>query len=190
MISVTELRTGTTFLLDGQPHQILEYKHSKIGRGTANIKIKARNLNNGLVVKKTFTSGTKVEPVETIVKRLQFLYQDDNLLFFMDPKNFEQFSLGKSVLGEKIKYLKEGINFKTLFYEEKPLSIELPVSMIFEVIGAPPGVKGNSATASAKPVTLDNGLIVQAPLFIKKGNKLKIDTRTGKYIERVSGKSN
>lgn len=187
MISVTELRAGTAFKLDGQPHQVIEYKHTKIARGTANIKIKARNLSSGTVVEKTFTSGAKVEPIETDVKTVQYLYQKDNDFYFMDPRSFEQFSLDKSILGEKTKFLKEESQVKVLFHEGKPLSLELPLSMIFKVVETPPGVKGDSATASAKPVTLENGLITQAPLFIKKGDKIKIDTRTGKYIERVAG---
>ncbi|KPJ70782.1 hypothetical protein AMJ51_00990 [Microgenomates bacterium DG_75] len=185
MISVTELRTGTTFKLDGHPHQVLEYKHTKLARGTANVKIKARNLASGAVLEKTFISGAKVEPIETEVKPLQFLYQDENSLHFMDPRTFEQFSLDKSILGERAKYLKEESQVRVLFYEGEPLSVELPLSMVFAVVSAPPGVKGDSATASTKPVTLENGLIVQAPLFIKKGDKLKINTRTGKYLERT-----
>lgn len=186
MISVTELRTGTTFKLDGQPYQVVSYKHTKLGRGAANIKVKARNLITGTVVEKNFISGAKVEPIETSIKTLQYLYQDGNNLYFMDPRSFEQFSLDKSILGEKTKFLKEESQVKVLFYEEKPLSIELSLSMIFEVIEAPPGVKGDSATASTKPVVLENSLIVQVPLFIKKGDKIKVDTRTGDYIERVS----
>lgn len=185
MISVTELRVGITFKLDGQPYQVLEYKHSKIGRGKANIKVKARNLTDGKVIKKTFTSGAKVEPVETIVKSLQFLYQDEEGLHFMDPRSFEQFSLPEKIFGGKARFLKEDKEVKILFGEGKPLSFDLPVSMIFEVTSAPPGVKGNSATASTKPIILDNGLVLQAPSFIKKGDRIKVDTRTGKYIERA-----
>lgn len=185
MISVTELRVGITFKLDGQPYQVLEYRHSKIGRGKANIKLKARNLTDGKVIKKTFTSGAKVEPVETIVKSLQFLYQDEEGLHFMDPRSFEQFSLPEKIFGGKARFLKEDKEVKILFGEGKPLSFDLPVSMIFEVTSAPPGVKGNSATASTKPIILDNGLVLQAPSFIKKGDRIKVDTRTGKYIERA-----
>lgn len=185
MISVTELRTGTTFLLDGQPHQVLEYKHSKLGRGTANIKVKARNLSTGTVVKKNFISGAKVESIETEIKSLQYLYRDENNLYFIEPRSFEQFSLDKSIVGNKIRYLREDTVVKVLFYDNKPLSIELPYSMVFEVANAPPGVRGNSATASTKSVTLENDLMVQAPLFIKKGDKVKIDIQTGSYVERV-----
>ncbi len=185
MISVTELRTGRAFKLDGQPFQVLNYKHTKIARGSANIKIKARNLITGAVVGKTFVSGAKVEPIETSIRTLQYLYQDDSHLYFMDPRSFEQFSLGKSVLGDKAKYLKEESKVKVLFYEGKPLSVELPKSMVFEVKDAPPGVKGDSATASNKPVTLENGLVVRTPLFVKKGDKIKIDTQSGEYQERV-----
>ena len=187
MISVTELRSGTTFELEGQPHLVLEYKHTKLARGTANVKIKARNLSTGAVVEKSFISGAKVEPIETMVKELQFLYSDGTSLFFMDPRNFAQFSLDKSVLGEKAEFLQEEILVKVLFYEEKPLSVELPKSMVFKVSEAPPGVKGDSAMGATKPVTLENGLVVQVPLFIKKGDKVKIDTHNGKYRTRMTG---
>ncbi len=185
MISVTELRTGTTFLFNGEPYQVLKYKHTKLARGTANVKIKARNLTTGAIVEKTFISGAKVEPVAAEIKTLQYLYQKDNDFYFMDPQSFEQFSLDKSVLGKKVEYLREESKVKVLFYEDKPLSVELPKSMVFEVASAPPGIRGNSATASNKPVELSNGLIVQAPLFIEKGEKIKVDTRTGEYMERA-----
>ncbi len=185
MISVNDLRSGTTFKLNGVPFQAIQYKHTKLGRGNANIKVKARNLSTGAIAEKTFISGAKVEPIETLVKTLVFLYQDGDNLYFMDPQNFEQFSLDKSVLGERVKYLAEEGKVKIIFYEDKPLSVELPNSIVLEVISAPPGVKGDTATASTKPVTLVNNLIIQVPLFIKKGDKIKVDTRSGNYIERV-----
>lgn len=188
MISVTELRAGTTFKVDNQLYQVIEYRHTKLGRGTANIKVKIRNLTSGAVVEKTFLSGNKVEPIDTMNKQLQFLYQNEENLHFMDPRSFEQFSLNKSILAEKCRYLKEGEEVKVLFYEEKPLSIELPISIIFEVVSAPPGVKGDTVSASTKPVTLDNDLVVRVPLFVNKGDKIKVDTRTGEYIERVKEK--
>ncbi|MCJ7792732.1 MAG: elongation factor P [Candidatus Marinimicrobia bacterium] len=186
MISVTELKSGTTFKLNGQPHVVLTYKHTKLGRGAANIKVKARNLATGKVVEKVFISGAKVEPMETVVEKLQFLYQDGENYFFMNPQSFEQVSLNQTVVGTAGRYLKEGSQVKVLFFKEVPLSIELPKSMVFTVVESPPGVKGDSATAASKPVTLENGLIVQVPLFIKKGDRVKIDTRSGEYKERVS----
>ena len=185
MISVTNLRNGAAFKLNGQLFQVLEYKHSKIGRGTANIRIKARNLETGNVVSKTFISGAKAEPFQTETRALQYLYQDDQDFYFMDPRSFEQFTLLERLLGEKAKFLKEGQEVKVLFGEEKPLSIDLATTLVFQVDQTSPGVKGDSANASFKPATLDNGLQVKVPLFIKKGDQVKIDTRTGEYLERV-----
>jgi elongation factor P len=185
MISVNELRAGTTFKLNGQPHLVMTYKHTKLGRGAANIKIKARNLVTSKVVEKVFLSGAKVEPIETTVEKLQFLYRDGENYFFMNPQSFEQFSLKKKVVGPAGQYLKEGTQVKVLFFKETPLSLELPKSISLTVIESPPGVKGDSATAAFKPVKLENGAVVQVPLFIKKGDRVKIDTRSGEYRERV-----
>lgn len=186
MIPVTELRAGKCFKIDSVPFQVLEYKHTKIGRGTANIKLKIKNLKTGAVTEKTFISGAKVEPIETELKMLQYLYRDGNNFYFMDPRTFEQFRLSLKMLAGKEKFLKEEEEVKVLFWEQQPLAIELPTKMIFEVVQTSPGIKGNSVTASFKPATLDNGFVVRVPLFINAGDKVKIDTRTGEYVERVS----
>jgi len=186
MISVTEMRAGRLFEENGEPYQVLEYKHTKMGRGTANIKLKTKNLITGAVTEKTFISGAKVELVETEVKMLQYLYRENEDYFFMDPQTFEQFNLEAKVLAGKEKFLKEEQTVKILFWREKPLSIELPITMVFTVTQAPPGIKGDSVNASFKPATLDNGLEVKVPLFVNVGDKIKVDTRTGEYVERVT----
>lgn len=185
MMAVTDLRAGRVFGFNSEPYQVVEYKHTKLGRGTANIKVKARNLRTGKIMEKTFISGAKVESLETESRELQYLYQDSEGIHLMNPVTFEQFLLPVSVLGERASFLKEGQKVKVLFAEEKPLSVELPTSLVFRVTESPPGVKGDSATASFKQVTLDNNLVVKVPLFIKKGNSIKIDTKTGSYVERV-----
>lgn len=185
MISVTDLRAGRVFKLDDEPYQVVEYKHTKLGRGPANIRVKARHLRSGNVIEKVFISGAKVEPLETENRELQYLYRDSESVYLMDPHSFEQFSLPLSVLAKKVSFLKEGEKIKVLFVEDKPLSVELPVSLIFQVVQAPPGVKGDSVTSSFKKVTLDNGMVVKVPLFVKKGDRVKIDTRTGSYLERI-----
>ena len=186
MIPVTEMRVGRLFEENGEPYQVLDYKHTKMGRGTASIKLKTKNLITGAVVDRTFISGAKVEPVETETKTVQYLYREGDDYFFMEPKTFEQFSLSTKVLAGKEKFLKEEQNVKILFWQEKPLAVEIPITMIFVVVETPPGVKGDSANASFKPATLDNNLEVKVPLFIKVGDKIKVDTRTGEYVERVS----
>jgi len=157
-----------------------------MGRGTANIKLKTKNLITGAVVDKTFISGAKVEPVETETKLTQYLYREGADYFFMDPRTFEQFSLSGKILAGKEKFLKEEQSLKILFWKEKPLAVEMPLNMIFVVTQTPPGVKGDSVNASFKPATLDNGLEVKVPLFVNEGDKIKVDTRTGEYVERVT----
>jgi len=185
MISVTELRAGRTFQINGVPYQVMEYKHTKMGRGTANIKLKTKNLKTGAVTEKTFISGARVEPIQTEVKSLQYLYQEGDNFHFMDPRSFAQFSFQRAALAGKEKFLKEGEEVKILFWDDQPLTIELPNSLVFEVVQTSPGIKGDSVTASFKPATLDNGLAVRVPLFINVGDKIKVDTRTGEYIEKA-----
>ena len=186
MIPVTAMRAGRLFEENGEPYQVLDYKHIKMGRGTANIRVKVRNLRDGSVAEKTFLSGAKVDPIETEVKILQYLYRDGDNFYFMEPTTFEQFSLPLKTLGGKEKFLKEQQKVKILFWNEEPLSIELPLNMVFTVVQTPPGIKGDSVNASFKPATLDNGLVVKVPLFVNVGDKVKVDTRTGEYVERVS----
>jgi len=185
MISVTELRAGRAFQIDGIPYQVIEYKHTKMGRGTANIRVKVRSLLDGSVVEKTFISGAKVEPIETQTRIVQYLYQQGEDFCFIDPRNYEQFSLAKPIMEGKEKFLKEGEEVKILFWEDKPLTMELPTSLVFEVVSTAPGIKGDSVTASFKPATLDNDLVVRVPLFVNVGDKIKVDTRTGEYLERA-----
>lgn len=186
MIPVTDLRAGKAFEVDGIPFIVIQYKHIKMGRGTASIKIKARNLKNSSIVEKTFISGAKVVSIETQLKKVQYLYQDGDDFCFMDPKTFNQFSLSSDFLDGREKFLKEGEEFKILFWNDKALSLELPISMVFKIKDTSPGVKGNSAVNSFKKAVLDNGLSLNVPLFINIGDEVKVDTRTGQYIERVS----
>lgn len=184
MIPVTDLRSGQAFLSGDEPYQVLEYKHTQLARGTANIRVKVRHLETGNVVVKTFISGARVEPIDLQSRSLQYLYQDGESFYFMDDRTFEQFSLPVSLLEGKEKFLQEGSLVKVVFWEEKPLMVELPVSLTFEVKQTAPGVKGNTVSASFKPATLVNGLKVKVPLFIKAGDKIKVDTRSGEYLKK------
>ncbi len=186
MIPVTEMKAGRLFEENNEPYQVLDYKHTKMGRGTASIKLKVKNLISGAVVEKTFISGAKVEPIQTAMKTAQYLYKEGNDYLFMNPQTFEQFSLSAKTLAGKEKFLKEEQTVKILFWEEKPLMVKLPVSMIFSVVQTSPGVKGDSVNASFKPATLDNGLEVKVPLFIDVGDRVKVDTRSGEYLERAT----
>lgn len=186
MINVNKLKEGVTFLEDNQPFRVIKYSFSKMGRGKANIKVKAKNLNTGAIVAKSFLSGNSVEEAVLDKKRLQYLYSDGEILYFMDPVNFEQYEIDKIVVGDDLNYLVEGEKVWVLFWEEKVLGVELPSSVVLEVIEAGTSEKGNSATNILKPVKVSSGLMVQVPTFIKKGDSLKINTQTGEYTNRVS----
>ncbi|MBL7158886.1 elongation factor P [Candidatus Microgenomates bacterium] len=185
MIPVTNLRKGAFFEEDNVPFEVLKYTHTKLGRGTANIKVKIRNLKTGALNERTFTSGAKVEPAELEEKEAQFLYKDGKDYYFMEAVSFEQFALAKKILGNKAKFLKEEQKVKILFYQNEPLSIELPIKVEFKVIEAPPGIRGDTSTNVFKDVVLENQMTAKAPLFIKAGDIIVIDTRSGEYMKKI-----
>lgn len=184
MIPVTNLRTGTVFKEGGQPVQVLSYEHQKLGRGSANIKVKIKNLKTKSVTEKTFISGAKVEEAEIEWKEAQYLYQVKSFVF-MDPKNFEQFELAEDKIGDEAGFLKEGMTVRISFYEGKPLSLELPLKMEFTVAETGPDIRGDSATNIWKTATLENGLEIKVPLFVKVGDRIEVDTRTKGYLGRT-----
>lgn len=185
MIPVTELRKGVTFELEGNPYIVLEYNHVKMGRGGATIRVSIKNLKNGVIETKSFNNGSSFEKITTLKKKLQYLYSDDTTSYFMDPRSFEQLEMSKDILGTDIGYLHEGQEVDVLFWDEQALGIELPPNVVLTVAEADPGVKGNSATNIYKQVKMENGLVVKAPLFINRGDKIRVDTRTGQYVERA-----
>jgi len=185
MLGVQELKNGVTFLLDDQPFIVLKYEHIKMGRGSATIKVKARNLLSGAVLDRSFINSAKVEEINTIRRVMQYLYRDGNDYIFMDNSTYEQVSLPEAVLAESAKFLKEGITVNILFWDERPLWVELPPKMEFTVAETDPGIKGKSAANMYKSAVLDNGVTVRVPLFIETGEKIMVDTRDGSYAERV-----
>lgn len=185
MISVTQLRSGATFEENGQPFIVLKYEHTKMGRGNANIKVRIKNLETGSVVERNFTSGAKVEEIVTVKKKMQYLYDDEQNYYFMNTQTFEQMEIEKDIIGEDGAFLAEGTIVDVLFWEEKPLKIDVPSKMEFTIVETGPGVKGDSATNIYKPAILNNGLTVSVPLFINEGEKIVIDTKTKSYVERV-----
>ncbi len=185
MISVNELRAGRTFQEDGQPYLVLKYEHTKMGRGSANIKVKVKNLKTGSVTEKTFISGAKVEEVLTQKKKLQYLYSDQLGYHFIEPETFEQITIPIKLLKNQAGFLKEEAEVNILFVEGEPVSVELAPKMKFKIKETGPGVKGDSATNIFKPATLENNMKVKVPLFIKTGEEIWVDTRSGEYVERV-----
>lgn len=185
MIEATQLKNGRTFLLDGKPYKVINYAHQKIGRGGANVKLSLRNLESGNLEEKTLNSSAKVEEVETTKKDMQFLFKDDTGATFMDPRTYDQKMVPVHLIEQGLHYIKEGDIVNILFWDERPLSIEIAPKVILKVEETDPGVKGNSAANVYKPAKLESGLEIKVPLFIKPGDKVRIDTKTGEYVERV-----
>jgi len=184
VIESTSLKAGKTFLIDKIPYKVVKYAHQKIGRGGGVVKLSLRNLKNGSLEEKKMSSSVKVEEINTIKKPLQYLYSDSSNSCFMDPVSFEQVEVPISLVENDLPYIKEGGNVDVLFWDDKALSIDIPPKVTLTVANTAPGVKGNSATNMFKPAELENGLQIKVPLFINKGDKIKVDTRTGDYIER------
>ena len=185
MLNVTDLKNGTFYKEGKDILLVLTYEHVKMGRGSGTIKVKVRNVRTGSVTEKSFITGARVDEANVEKKKAQFLYRDANNFYFMDPVSFEQFSLSGSVLGEQAKFLKDGLEVILIVSDEEALGMELPLSLVYEIAETGPGEKGNTVSNVFKDATLDNGLIVKVPMFLKIGEKVKIDTRTGQYVERV-----
>lgn len=184
-LNVNELRNGTFFKEGPTIFQVLLYEHVKTGRGSGNIKLKVRNVRSGAVLEKSFITGAKVDEADVQKIKAQFLYKDGDTFNFMDSVNFEQFSLQSNVLGDSAKYLKDGLEITLIVSEGEALGIELPLSLVYEVTETGPGERGNTVSNVYKEATLDNGLIIKVPMFMKVGEKVKVDTRSGEYVERV-----
>lgn len=185
MLNINELRGGAVFSEDGNLLQVITYEHIKMGRGSGTVKLKVRNLRTGSITEKSFITGAKVQEANVEKKKAQYLYQDGDAYNFMDPVSFEQFPIKDSILGEDAKYLKEGLEVVLLVNEEEALAVELPNSIVYEIRETGPEEKGNTVSNVYKEAVLDNDLIVKVPMFMKVADRVKIDTRTGQYVERV-----
>jgi len=185
MISATDLKVGVTFLSNDQPYKVSKYSLIKMGRGGATVRVTARNLLSGSVEEKTFSSNIKVEDVVTTKRKLQFLYADASVATFTDPRTYEQVEIPVSVIKTELPYIKEGESADILFWDERALSIDIPPKVVLKVSDTAPGVKGNSATNVFKSAKLENGLEVRVPLFINSGDLVRVDTRSGEYVERA-----
>jgi elongation factor P len=185
MIDVNDLRKGVTFELDGQLFKVLEYNHHKPGRGNATIRVKARNLKTGSNIEKTFQSGERVPEANLDFHNVQFLYSDGDYFHFMDNETYDQPAIATSVIGDLAGYLKEGTECKLTFYKNEPIDIEVPLTIDLKVVTAEVAVRGDTATGVTKKVKVETGIEVQVPNFVKEGNVIRIDTRSGEYVTRV-----
>lgn len=185
MLSITSLKTGTKITFENDPYVVLSYYHSKQGRGGAVVKTKLKNLRTGGVIDKTFQGADKVEEADLSKQNATYLYSDEKSAYFMDSATFDQFEITLEKVGDHKKYLVENSSVDILCYKNEPLALELPIKMSFLVTSSPPSVKGNSAGSVNKKVTIETGTSLDAPLFVKEGDKIVVDTRDGSYVERA-----
>ncbi len=185
MIDAGELRNGSVFERDGQLYVCVGYSHMKMGRGTAQVRARLRNLKTGAITDETFRPEQRFTKVRIEKRNMQYLYSDGDQYHFMDTKTYDQVALAASALGDALKYLKDGSEITVLSYEDQPIGVELPTSVDLEVTTTDPGFKGDTATGTSKPATLETGLTVAVPLFVNQGDRIKVDTRTGEYMERA-----
>jgi elongation factor P len=186
MISTGDLRRGAMFDLDGQIVSVLEFQHQKIGRGSAQVRMRLRNVRTGAIFDRTVQAGDKWPRVRLDHRTVQFLYREDDNYFVMDQESYDQFALTKDQLGDAVNYLKDGMTFELLTYEGEPVDVDLPITIELLVEQTEPGFKGDTATGGTKPATLETGLVIQVPLFVNSGDTVRVDTRTGSYQTRVS----
>lgn len=185
MITAGDFRNGVTFEMDGQVVSIIEFQHVKPGKGAAFVRTKIRNVITGAVVEKTFNPTEKFPTAFIERKDMEYLYEDDGLYYFMDNETYEQIPIGKDVLGDNFKFVKENMICKVLSYKGNVFGVEPPTFVTLQITQTEPGVKGDTATNVTKPATLETGAEIKVPIFINEGDTIQIDTRTGEYMSRA-----
>lgn len=185
MLSLTEIKNGKKIILNGEPFVVVDYLHSKIGRGGAVLRTKLQNLITGNTLEHTFQGADKIEEAEVTKSHAQYLYSSGENFLFMDMESYEQFEIPKAVLGDGKFYLQEGTEVTLLNWNDRAINVELPVKVTLEVTDAPPGIKGDTASGGDKLVTTETGLTVTVPLFIKTGDKIIVNTEKGNYVSRA-----
>ena len=186
MISAGDFRNGVTFELDGSVFQVIQFQHVKPGKGAAFVRTKLKNVMNGSVLEKTFNPTEKYENAQVERKEMQYLYEDSGLYYFMDTETYEQLPLGTDLLESALPYLKENMVVKVLSFKGSVFGVEPPNFVELEVTETEPGVKGDTATGATKPAIVETGATVMVPLFVNTGTVIRVDTRTGDYMERVN----
>lgn len=185
MITASEFRNGATFELDNQIFQVVEFQHVKPGKGAAFVRTKLKNIITGSTVERTFNPSDKMPKAHIERKDMQYLYNDGDLYYFMDVETYEQLPISQSTIGDAFKFVKENMTVKILSHKGNVFGIEPPTFVELEITHTEPGFKGDTATGATKPATLETGAIVKVPLFVNQGDVIRIDTRTGEYLERA-----
>jgi elongation factor P len=186
MATSNDLRNGMVLLIDGQLWSVIEFQHVKPGKGPAFVRTKLRSVTTGKVVDKTFNAGVKVETANVDRRDMQYLYNDGSGFVFMDLTSYDQITLDENVVGDSKNFLLENQNAVVALHEGNPLYVELPASVILEITYTEPGLQGDRSTGGTKPATLETGYQIQVPLFVENNTKVKVDTRTGDYLGRVT----
>jgi elongation factor P len=185
VISTSDLKRGAMMELDGQIVQVLSYEHQKIGRGSAQVRLKVKNIRTGAIFDTTAQAGSKWPRIRLEQRDVQYLYSEGDLHYMMDKDSYEQFPLSGAQLGDAVQYLKDGMELEVLMYEGEPVGVDMPLNVVLEVTATDPGFKGDTATGGNKPATLETGKVIQVPLFVNTGDRIRVDTRDGSYIERA-----
>lgn len=185
MATTADFRNGFTFKLDGEIWAIVEFQHVKMGRGGAIVRTKIKNLRTNRVLDKTFRSGEKVDDVMVERRQMQYLYRSGDDFVFMDNQTYDQTNVSAEMIGDAAKYLREGETIEIAYHGSEPVYAELPIAVELEVTRTEPGVKGDTVSGGGKPAELETGAVVTVPFFINEGDRIKVDTRTGEYLERV-----
>lgn len=181
MIGITGIKKGSKIIYQDEPYEVVYEQHSKTGRAGAVLRTKLKNLKTGAIINKTFQGSEKVEALEIDNRKAQFLYAENNLYYFMDSTNFEQFELSQEVIADYIDFLKEGSEVDVFYFKNQPVNIILPIKLPFKVIESPPGIKGNTADGGSKQVTIETGAKINTPLFIKTGDIILVNIETKEY---------
>lgn len=184
MYGPTDLKKNTLITLDGQPYKVVEYSQKVMGRGGSIVNLKVKNLITGALLPKTFKGQDKIEPAEVTNRKVQYLYHDDDQFYFMDPESFEQFELSKDLVADAKDYLKDGDEMEIQFYNGTPINLVLPKNLWLKVTYTETAVKGDTTSSVMKDATLETGLVIKVPAFIKTDDVISVDTETGAYRER------
>ncbi|HEX6293330.1 MAG TPA: elongation factor P [Herpetosiphonaceae bacterium] len=185
MVDTGSMKKGITIILDGELYKVLEHEHNKQGRGTANVRLTLRNVRSGATIVKTVMAGERFQQARLENKKVQYLYRDGDDFFFMDQETFEQPQVGADIIGDAAKYMKEGLEMELLTYGDEVLDVSLPTAVELTITDTEPNYRGDTTTGG-KPATLETGAVTQVPFFVERGEVIRVDTRTGAYIERVS----
>ena len=185
MISAGEIKRGMTIELDGTLYQVVEFQHIKLGRGSAQMRMKLRNVRKGDLIERTFQAGDRFQRARLDHRNVQYMYKDGTHFHFMDTASYDQIALDEDQLGDAVNYLTDGMTAVLNEYEGSPIGVDLPASVVLKVTDTDLGLKGDTATGATKPATVETGLRVNVPLFVERGDKIKVDTRTGEYLERA-----